>query len=250
MAIILYPSGVTETLSPEKLVFSDQEILNIFKEYDMLRTARLYEVPNTWCVWGNNKTADHANYNKLGSDIVQEDIFTEIMFIHDTELDPSWMLTDNMIFRNYEDFRMELLQFFDDIAENVIQESERVREQQGIPHNLVILTTIGPTEDKRVMFEFDPHSQSSEFWKQPYFGEFSNKVSEFITKFYKNGDTFVLWTDKKSVIVVSDENVPFIIDKIIEHFKTVERYEECNMLSKVIRQWKRHNTKRKKENGQ
>ena len=172
------------------------------------------------------------------------------MFIHDTELDPSWMLTDSVILKGYEDFRVELLQFFDDIAENVIKESERVREQQGIPQNLVFLTTIGPTEDKRVMFEFDPHAQSNEFWEEQYFGEFSNKVLEFIKQFYKHADVFILFTDKKSVIVVADENVPFIINKIIEHFKKNERYEDCDTLSKVLRRWKRYKAKRKKEDGQ
>jgi len=249
MAVILYPSGVTETFSPKNLVFSDQEILKIFEEYDALRTARLYEVPNTWCVWGN-VTEDNNNFNKLGSDIVQEDLYSEVMFIHDSELDPSWMLTDNMILRNYEEFRIELLQFFDDIAENVIKESERVREQQGIPNNLVILNTIGPTEDKRVMFEFDPHIQSTEFWAEKYFSEFSHKVLEFIQTSYKNGDTFVLYTDKKSIIVIADENVSFIVNKVVEYFKKIESYEDCDTLTKVLKKWKRYKAKRKKEDGQ
>jgi len=127
MAVILYPSGVTETYTATGLVFTDDEILNIFKDYNHIRTMRLYEVPNTWCIWGDNGNEDDGNFNKLGSDIVQQNIFSEIMCVHDTELDPSWMLTDDVILKNYEDFRIELLQFFDDIAENVIKETERAR---------------------------------------------------------------------------------------------------------------------------
>ena len=245
MAVILYPSGVTETYIPEKLVFADSEILKIFNEFTQIRTARLYEVPNTWCVWANNEEDDESIFNKLGSDIVQQNIFSEIMFIHDTELDPAWMLTDDIILNGYEDFRIDLLQFFDDIAENVIKESERIREEQG--NNLIFLTTIGPSPDKRVFLEFDPHKQSTEFWQRMHFSAFCNKVHEFLSKFYKDGDMFVLFADKKSIILVKDENVDFIMDKIIYEFENyAERYEQCNDLNKVYKSWKKFKRAQKK----
>ena len=53
--IILYGNGLTEEMLPKEHTFSDQEILDLFKEFDSMQTQRLDEVPNTWCVWGEMK---------------------------------------------------------------------------------------------------------------------------------------------------------------------------------------------------
>lgn len=238
MAVILYPSGVTETYEPKGHTFLDDEILKIFKDYLDIRTARLYEVPNTWCVWGENEEADDSDFNKLGADILQEDVFCPVLFIHDTEIDPAWMLTDNVILKGYEDFKRELLEFFDHIAENVIRQTQQMREQQGT-QNLIFLTTIGPTEDKRVMFEFDPHKQSEEFWKEEFFLTFSYKVREFLNVNYKDDQTFFIFQDKKSIIYTPDEHVDFLMNKIINLFEKKEKYEYCSELKKVLDKWKK-----------
>jgi len=247
MAVILYPSGVTETFEPEAHTFSDKELLKIFEDYKNIRTARLYEVTNTWCVWGENEEPDDSNYSKLGSDILAEDVFCHVLFIHDTELDPAWMLTDTMILKGYEQFKEELLQFFDAVAENVIRETQQMRQQSGQPNNLILLNTIGPTEDKRVMFEFDPHGQSEEFWKPENFLEFSRRVVGYLNKNYKDQESFVIFADKKSIIVVADESVEFILNKVIEVFEKRENYERCAELNKVMESWKAYSTKKTKK---
>lgn len=245
LAVILYPSGVTETYKSSDLTFSDEEILKIFNENDFIRTVRLYEVPNTWCVWGENQMPDKNNFNKLGSDVVQENVFSEILFIHDTELDPAWMLTDTPILKNYEYFREDLLSFFDDIAENVIQEAQERSNTNN--ENLVFLNTLGPTEDKRIMFEFDPHGQSEEFYKVNFFEEFAKKVYSFLKQFYTDGETFVLFADQKTIIIVKDENVDFIMNKVNEDFQRRERYERCADIKKIMTSWHDYKNKEKKE---
>ncbi len=248
MSILLYPSGVTETYRSSDLTFTDSEILKIFDEYDYVRTIRLYEVPNTWCVWGENQESDPAVFNKLGTDIVQENVYSEILFIHDTELDPVWMLTDVPILKNYEFFREDLLGFFDDVAENVIQEShERANNNE---ENLVFLNTLGPTEDKRVMFEFDPLSQSEEFYKVQFFEEFAKKVYTFLKKYYADGETFVLYADKKTVIIVKDDNVKFIMDKINKDFERRERYERCSDIKEIMNSWDKFKSEEKKNSSE
>lgn len=237
MAVILYPSGVTETYEPSLDTFTDVELLKIFEDFISIRTARLYEVPNTWCVWGENPNPDSADFNKLGSDIVEENIFCPILFIHDTELDSSWMLTDEIILRSYNEFKNELLHFFDGVAENVIRENQKFKQGKN---SKIKLNTLGPTEDKRVMFEFNPHQQSKDFYKEKYFTEFSRKVFSFLNDFYKDGDTFVIFADKKSIIAIADENVDFLINKIIKNFENREKYERCSDLKNKLDSWQKY----------
>lgn len=252
MAIILYPSGVTETYKPKELAFTDEEIIKIFDEYENIRTARLYEVPNTWCVWGENDEIDDADFNKLGSDILQENIFCPILFIHDTEIDPAWMLTDQMILKGYDQFKDSLLRLFDQVAENVILETQKFREEQGENAHLLFLITVGPTDDKRVLFEFDPEKQAQEFYEDKNFGHFAVKVREYLSK-AKNDKLFVIYHDKKSVIFCRDENVEKLITMLIDHFKLHENYEYCQQLKTIYDTWvqikNKPKRKRKTKNG-
>jgi hypothetical protein len=253
MAVILYPSGVTESFEPSTYTFTDEEILSIYDDFTEIRTARLYEVPNTWCVWGEKENMSEDDFNKLATDILQENIFCPVLFIHDTQLDPAWMLTDNVILKGYDQFREDLLRFFDQIAENVILESQRMREEQGKNTNLVFLTAVGPTEDKRVLFEFDPHKQSQEFFSDLYFINFANKVREFIWANSKQFfEIFYVYEDKKTVIFTKDEHVEFIVNLVIEAFKKHEKYEYCQEIKTYYEKWlkfkKKIEKKKKKEN--
>ena len=246
MAIILYPSGVTETYKPKEFTFTDEEILKIFDDFSWIRTARLYEVPNTWCVWGENGEDDDADFNKLGSDILQENVFCPILFIHDTEINPAWILTDQIILRGYDEFKDELLRLFDQVAENVIMETQRFREEQGETAHLLFLNTIGPTEDKRVLFEFDPQKQAQEFYEDKYFGLFAVKVREYLST-NKPGKLFNIYHDKKSVIYCKEENIKMLIDMLIDYFKKHESYEYCQELKAVHQKWEERKPKRKKK---
>jgi len=247
MAILLYPSGITEMFEPKELVFTDQELLDIFKDYTFIKTARLQEVPNTWCVWGQNKTYDEGDFNKLGSDILLENVYCAVLFIHDTQIDPAWTLTDNVIYKGYEQFKEDLLRFFDHIADNVLIMSQKTREQQGKETNLIFLNAIGPTVDKRVLFEFDPNKQSKEFYNDNSFVNFADKVIEFLKNDYKIQDTFYIYHDKKTLIFIRDEHVGFLIDSIISALEIKERYESCQELKYVYEQWKKYKQNKNKK---
>jgi len=239
MSIILYPSGVTENYTASGLVFTDDEILHIFDDFDSMRSARMTEVPNTWCVWGENKDNDETNYNRLASDIFKEDIFSHVMFIHDTEIDPSWMLTDDIILKGYDEFRDSLLGFMDKMAEAVLKE-------QKTSDSMLFLTTIGPTEDKRVLFEFDPHKQPTDFYNDSNFGNFAVKMKEYFNT-YKSTKMFFIYHDKKSVVYCADANVEFLVQKLIEYFTRHEDYEYCTVLRDRFNKWQLSISKPKKK---
>jgi len=245
MACLLYPSGVTEMFEPKDFTFTDEEILSVFNDYDQVRTERLYEIPNTWCVWGENKKIDETNYNRLASDIMEENIFSHILFIHDTQINPAWMLTDQIILTGYEQFKEDLLMFFDAVAQHVLSETHDDRQEGN--SNLVFLNTIGPTADKRVLFEFDPHKQSKEFYQDIFFINFADKVKEFLTNNFKNQDVFYIYADKKTLIFIKDENVEFIMDTMINTYKRKENYEYCQELINILERWKTIKTSKSKK---
>mgnify|MGYP002681925114 CR=1 FL=1 len=131
MAIILYSNGLTEEILPQGLTFSDEDILGFFKTFNNIQTKRLDEVPNTWCVWGELKNPAEDDYNKLASEVIQEHCYSQIFFLHDTEVDPSWNLTDAVIYDNYLIFKKKILKFLDEIAIETIREIEQIREETG-----------------------------------------------------------------------------------------------------------------------
>ena len=103
MAILLYANGLTEETLPEKYTFKDKELIGLFPDFDSLRSYRLYEVPNTWCVWGENDPPDKRSdeFHNAASMMTDIPIFSPILFIHDTEINPEWRLTDEMIVMGY-----------------------------------------------------------------------------------------------------------------------------------------------------
>ena len=235
MAIILYPSGIIEEYNPKQHVFTDQEILHLFDEFTNIRTARLYEVPNTWCVWAEKDKFTDDEFNKLGSDILQEDVYCHVLFIHDTQIDPAWMLTDDIIYKEYDKFKEDLKNYFDKVAESVILEMYRNTDKEE-EKNFIFLNTLGPTEDKRILFEFNPHNQSQEFYEESHFLRFCNKMIDFI-KSIKLSKTFYIYFDKKTVIFIKDENIKFTIDRMIDTFNKKEQYENSNYIKNIYENW-------------
>jgi len=247
MSVILYQSGITEDYKPKEFTFTDEEILGIFNDFEFIETARLYEIPNVWCVWGSNSEIDDEDFNKLASTMINKDIFSPVMFIHDTEINYAWMLTDNIIKNGYNEFKEEFIYFLDEIAENVIKENESFRQQQNQSENLVFLTTVGPTEDKKIMFEFDPNAQSKQFYDNLLFEQFSKKIFDFLKDNYVDGDTFIIFEDKKTIIIVIDENVNDIMSKMIKDFERREQYEDCLKLKTILDLWNNNKMKSEKK---
>jgi hypothetical protein len=240
MAILLYANGLTEEYRPKEFTFTDEELLKIFPDFDKTRTFRLYEIPNCWCVWGENEPTDKRGdeFNKIGTDILEQICYSAVLFLHDSEIDPEWKLTDSMIFTGYEDFRLEMLKFFDDIAVSIMEEREKIRQQHGYdPRNGITIDQIGISEDKRIIFKFDLDKQTPEFFKEDNLLEFAQRVHDFLKFKYQDGHIFAILADKNTIMVMDDEQVGAFIEKLIAFFRNFEKYEACSVLRNTYEKW-------------
>jgi hypothetical protein len=236
MAIVLYGNGLTEEIIPTNLTFSDQEILNRFQDFNNIKTKRLDEVPNTWCVWGELQSPNEDDYNKLASEVIREHCYSHLILLHDTEVDPSWNLTDSIIYENYAIFKRKLLKFLDEVAIETIREIEHIRESSGKP-NLMSLDQVAISVDKRVIFKFNPDKQQVDFFKPSHFEEFANKCFNFLDKYYKDGDTLPIYADKKMIIVLDDNQVAQFINLLIDFFEKREDYLKCARIRDIHKSW-------------
>ena len=234
--IILYGNGLTEEMLPKEHTFSDQEILDLFKEFDSMQTQRLDEVPNTWCVWGEMKNPQQDDYNKLASDILRLHCYSHLIFLHDTEVNPSWNLSESIIHHGYAEFKKMLLIFMDSVARQTIQKIEQARAEQGQP-NLMVMKQVGVSIDKRVIFCLDPDGQPPEFYGKTNFPEFAEKCYNFLKKNYKDGEVFAIFADKKMIIVLQDEKVKTFINHIIKVYEEKEDYLVCAEIKEIFKRW-------------
>lgn len=244
MAIMQYNSGVVENINPRQVVFTDEELLGYFEENQKLRSRRLSDIPNAWCIWGEDETSAENNFNRLGSRIVGESVYTPILIIHDSELNPDLYLTEKIIHSNYEDFRTTVIGYFDVIAMEILDEMDYHQSEEGFagsefPPKLMI---IGPTEDKRVLMEFDPELQGPEFWEFDNFSIFASRGFGYLHQFFnKNtnvlGNSFAIYADNKSIIFIRDENVEFVMEKVLENFEVREKYHGCSHIVAMLKKW-------------
>lgn len=236
MAIILYGNGLTEEIAPSNFTFSDQEILNFFKEFNNIQTKRLDEVPNTWCVWGELLKPNEEDYNKLASEVIREHCYSHLMLLHDTEVDPSWNLTDSIIYEGYPIFKKKVLKFLDEVAIETIREIEQMRDASGKP-NLMALEQVAISADKRVIFKFNPDKQVAHFYQPTHFEEFANKCFNFMDKFYKDGDTLPVYADKKMIIILDDSQVAQYMTLLMNFFEKREEYLKCARIKEIHQSW-------------
>ena len=256
MGILLLANGITEEFRPKDLTFTDEELLLIFDDFEKLRTHRLYEVPNTWCVWGENDPINKVSdeFNKIGLNILEQDCYSPILFLHDTEVDPSWNLTDRMIMSGYDVFEDEMLIFFDEIAADIMEERRLAREEGGVDLNTQLnIKQIGISKDKRIIFNFDIDQQSQEFFIDENLLEFAEKIHNFLKFEYKDENVFAIYADKNIIFISDDDKVKPLIEKIIAFFENKENYEACSVLRNTYERWEKYkkenpNTKNPSEN--
>lgn len=240
MAVLLYTNGLTEELKSKDLTFKDEELLKIFSDYDKLRTFRLYEVPNTWCVWGEFNPQDKTPdlYNQIGTDILDQACYSPILFIHDTEVDPSWNLTDVMILSGYDDFRSGMLRFFNDIAADMTYARQKMKENsKGNSWTQLELKQTGVSADKRIIHKFDLDDQVQNFYSDENLLDFAKRVHNFLKFSYKDGDIFAIYADTNIIIVMEDAQVKIFIEKLIAFFEARENYEACSVLRNTYERW-------------
>jgi hypothetical protein len=249
MAVILYGSGVLEEYKSSGLVFTDEEILHVFKEEEIIKTKRLYQIPNTWCVWGENIPISDDTYNRLGSEVIESYVYSHILFLHDSELNPEWKLTDDMIQNDYNKFRIDLHNFIDSVALEIVNIDKQANNNVNSPENIIVLNTIGPTNDKRMIFEFNPKKQTDIFYSDNVFKPFADRVYAYLDKNFKTEKPFTIFENQNMVIVIGEENADYFIDQLIDTFIKSESYEICKNLRDIKKTWHEKNGGLKKKRG-
>jgi hypothetical protein len=235
MAMLLYNTGIIEEVKPKNLVFSEEEIIDLFVEYSKLRSARVLEMANVWCVWGEAEKEDEVEYNRIASEVNEEHVYSSALFIHDTEINPDWNLTDKIILKDYKVFFENIKVYLDKIAEEILSAAD----PSGNKAEEMILTTLGYNDDKKILFGFDPLNQPKNFYNNISFFNFANQINEYLNKNSKNlKKPFVIYSDKKMIIEVEDSKVYNLLDEMINLFKSKENYEVCSALTNVKNNWK------------
>ena len=246
MAVIIYSNGIIEEINPKQLVFTEEELSKSFYNYKLIKSKRLTEIPNVWCVWGEMENPDPIEFNRLCTDILEVYIFSHVMFIHDSELDPSWQMSD-MIYKNYNDFKFDLNTFIEEMSKHIIEEQDQIRAANGkSSNNMIYLTTIGQTEDKHVIYMFNPTEQSEDFYKDGSFSNFSDKIIEYFKTNLKLSEQLTIFSDKKIIITVTKDNVPNLFKKMLKNFEMKEKYEMCAELTRIYDDWTNFTQKKKR----
>jgi len=253
MAIVQYNNGLIDQFRPMNKVFSELEIIDFFGESENLRSRRLLEVANSWCIWGEASNLDENEFNALGSKIVEEDIFTKLLIIHDSEIDPNWNLTDRTILNTYSDFKEITYDFIDSMAIEVIKE----KMEDEIPQNdsnfdlenddpqgpvIPKLRQLGHTEDKKFIFELVPSEQSPKFWNFSNFSNFASRSFEYLHGFIDQNlglksNAFVIYSDKKGIIIVKDPHVEDFMHRVLKNFEEREKYHGCSHIMAMTKKW-------------
>jgi hypothetical protein len=183
-----------------------------------------------------------------------------MIIIHDGELNPDWNLNDAIILHTYDDFKQEILLFIEGIAEDILaiekgQKSQESQEEsddddeysdnftpKNNSGNILVLKTLGPTDDKKVLFEFQQDKQLPEFFETENISQFADKVINYWdTYFYDNleidDNTCVIYADIKIIVIIQDENVKEFVELFVSHFEKQEYYETCSNLKKYYQAW-------------
>lgn len=237
MAILLYSNGLTEDYKPTDFTFTERELTDLFDEFVEIKTSRLITVLNTWCIYGNSPDPDPIEFNRIASDLIKTAVYSHVLYVHDSEINPNWKATDSVLYKNYDDFLIEIRKTIDSAAYNIINElqsSEEYGEKMAVLPQLI---TIGATPDKRILFGFNPTDQTDDFYKNDEFYIFSQKVYEYISHNKQLKEPFTIYADKKAVIIIDPQYIISFLNTMLEKFKNKEDYEICTDLSNIIKSW-------------
>jgi len=237
MAIVLYNNGITEDFKAKNLVFTEQELLSLFSEFHEVKTKRVIPILNTWCIFGKNDNID--DFNRIASDIVAENVYSHALFVHDSEINPDWRLTDDILYKPYSEFVNTLKTVVNQVATKIVEELQSQSEYEGKADHLPLLTTIGTSSDKKIIFEFDPYVQSDGFFKHEEFDIFSKKIYDYLSDNKQKGNPFKIYEDKKAMIVIDSKKVNYFLKILEENFKQKEEYEVCTEITKMMKDWEK-----------
>lgn len=245
--LVLYSNGIIEEGNPKDVVYTDEELTGFFgKDFKFLVSHRLPDIPNTWCLWGEMEDPPENEYNRIGSEIVDAEVLSHICFIHDSEINPDWNMSDTVLYKDYKTFIVDIGVFIDDVIadimrEPVIEDGEEVVADPENP-NMIFLTSNGYTSDKRVLFDFDPNEQAEGFYNEKSYAPFAEKIYEYLnTNFYENpveiNHPLVIFADTKTIISVKKDHTQKFFGNILDFFTKKEKYEICGNLTSIQKAW-------------
>ena len=241
MALVIYSNGIVEEMVALNNTFSDDELIQSFSNYPEVKTHRLLEIPNCWCIWGYIPEPPAQEFNKLASEIVDADVFSHILFVHDSEMNPNWRVTDGIIYRPYTDFMDQMGKFVNEMMKHIETENRQEIEAVEGNTNLIFLTTLGHTQDKRVLFAFNPNIQNDEFYNGAW-DNFAIKIYEYLAENFdkepiEENKPFVIFSDTKTIVIVEDAYVNEVIENMIKFYQGKENYEVCSRISEIRDTW-------------
>jgi nitrogen regulatory protein PII len=240
VALVIYSNGIFEEFLPVNDTFSDQELVDIFKDYEEIRSFRLAEIPNCWLLWGKMESPPENEYNKLASEIIDEDIFSHLIFLHDSEFNRNWKVTDDILYKDYNYFIKHVGEYIKDMVNYIAHETQKEYEEAGTT-SMIFLRAIGYTKDKRVLYVFNPNEQNEEFYIDGW-DKFSVKIYDYLSEHFdkeipEENKPLVIFADTKVIVIVEDENVNSVIGNVLSHFEKRENYEACSFISDVREKW-------------
>ena len=231
---------------PKDKVYTDDELSKTFKDYKFVSSFRLPEVPNTWCLWGEIEEPVDIEFNRICSDMVDYDVYSHIILIHDSEIDPSWNLTDDIQYKTYPKWLEQMGEFIHEKTHIIAEENARdIEASESInPTSMIFLTTMGYTEDKRVLLSFNPTEQNDNFYIDGGWEQLSQKIYDYVRENFdkepiEENKPFVIFADTKTIVIIENKHIDEVIDRMIESFKDKEKYENCKYLGELKKEWKK-----------
>lgn len=235
MATLLYANGIIEELVSNDLTFTEEELINIFFDFKILKSKRLNEIPNSWCLWGQNDIDKEVDYNRIGSDVIDIDIFSPMLIIHDSELNPEWNIIDDVIYKDYDTFKHSVIDLIDSIAESILK--ERAQENTGTGQTNIVLDALGISKDKRLLFGFNPEKQNDTFYGNENYLIFMEQIYNYLLDNFIVQKPFIIYADNKIIVSVEDKYVNKVVDNILEVYSNKEDYEACSIIKNIKNKW-------------
>jgi hypothetical protein len=237
MALLFYSNGVMDSYKPANNVFTEEEITKIFYDFPTIRTVRPVQSVNTWCVFGEKTLNDPLDLSKVLSEFLKEAVFSPVLFIHDSEIDPEWKATDDILYKSYDQFVKDAKVLLETAAQKVMETMNAEYDYGKNINRLPYLVAIGTTEDKRLMLSYVPEDQHAEFYADADFYLFAKKAYTHLTTNPQTKEPYVIYEDRKSMIIVPTDKVKAFLDSLILEFTSHEEYEICTNISKMIDDW-------------
>lgn len=237
MAILLYNNGIIEDYNSDDLVFSEEELVFLFAEFKSIKTTRLLTVLNTWCIYGEPYIKDPIEYHKIASVIAKENIFSHVLFVHDSELNPAWNSSESILYKSYDEFDIDIRNEINNVSLDIAAQIAALNDMEETEIILPQMTQLGITPDKKIMLGFNPNDQEEGFFDREEFLKFSKNVYEFISQSHQTEPPYKIYEDKKAVIVVEKPDIKKFLNIMLEKFKNVEEYEICTNITNIINDW-------------